>query len=109
MEYSTELRRIKLSWWREAWRRSDWLFWGVLGVVALCFVPVVGWLLAPGVLLFVLWKTFGPREVTFAGTCPGCTKSLTIDPKIHDVVACPVCGSAIRVESDRLTLVHVNR
>lgn len=108
MGNSTELRRFRPSWGSEFWRRLNWLFFGIMGVVALCFIPLIGWACGVGVLVVVLWKAFGPRPVLVEGSCPACTKSLAIDPKHDDVFACPTCSSVIRVEPNALSLVPIN-
>lgn len=89
MERSTELRKFTRTWWSELNYRSNWLIFGIIGAVLLAMIPVLGWMLAVGVICAVLWKTFGFREILTEGDCPACTKTLSIDPK-QDVIACPV-------------------
>ena len=108
MSNSTELHRYKRSWASDIWRRLEWLFLGGIGVVALCFIPVVGWVAGLALLGVMLCKVFGPRPLHVEGSCPACTKSLAINPKHDDVFACPTCGSVIRVEPNALTLVPLN-
>lgn len=107
MERSTELRKVKRGWWGEIMYRSNWLFFGIIGAVLLAMIPVIGWIMAVGVVGAVLWKVFGFREVLVEGECPACTKALGIDPK-QDVINCPVCGSVMQVGEDRLTLIDIN-
>ena len=107
MERSTELMAVKRSIWGELNYRLNWIVFGTIGAVLLAFIPVIGWLMALGVIAMVLWKTFGFRETQLIGSCPACTKSLPIDPKT-DVFACPVCQSCIAVQEDRLVIVKVD-
>lgn len=109
MGNSTELRRYRRGWGGEIWRRLEWLFFGTMGVVALCFIPVIGWACALGLLGLMLWKALGPRPVLIEGSCPACTKTLDIDPKHDDVFACPTCSSVIRVEPNALRLAPISR
>ncbi|WP_431092601.1 hypothetical protein [Pseudomonas brassicacearum] len=107
MERYTELRKVKRTWWRELNHRINWILFGTIGAVLLAFIPVLGWFLAFGVMVIVLWKTFGFRETLTHGNCPACTKALHIDPK-QDVIACPICGSCMHVHEDRLSLIDIN-
>lgn len=109
MGNSTELRRYKLGWGSEFWRRMNWLFFGTLVTVALCFIPFIGWAAGAGLFVVMLWKAFGPRPVLVEGDCPACTKCLPIDPKHDDVFACPTCGSVLKVEPNALALVPIDR
>ncbi|MDZ4325506.1 MAG: hypothetical protein U1A73_10925 [Pseudomonas sp.] len=107
MERSTELREVKRSVWGELNYRLNWIIFGTIGAIFLACIPVLGWLLAVGVILAVMWKTFGFRETQLVGTCPACTKALPIDPKT-DVLACPVCNSVVAVGEGRLTIVKID-
>lgn len=109
MGNSTELRRFKPTWGSEFWRRLNWLVLGTFGAVALCFIPVIGWVAGVGIAGLMLWNVFGPRKVLVEGDCPACTKCLAIDPKQDDVFACPTCSSVIRVEPHSLVLAPLNR
>ena len=108
MANSTELRRYKPGWWSEINRRSNWLLFGTVIAVGLCFIPIIGWAMGVGIFGLMLWKTFGPRPLMVEGDCPACTKCLPIDPKRDDVFACPTCGSVIKVEPDALSLVPIS-
>jgi hypothetical protein len=68
MERSTELRKVKRTWWGELNHRINWILFGTIGAVLLAFIPVLGWFLAFGVMVVVLWKTFGFRETLTHGT-----------------------------------------
>lgn len=108
MERSTELRRVKRSIWKELNYRLNWIIFGILGAVLLMFIPIIGWCLSIGIVIAMLWKVFGFRESELAGTCPACTKQLSVEPK-GDVFACPVCQSVIAVEDGaRLVLVQIS-
>lgn len=107
MERSTELRKVKRSIWGELNYRLNWIIFGTIGAILLAFIPVLGWLLAIGVMGAVLFKTFGFRETQLVGNCPACTKALPVDPK-NDVFACPVCNSVIAVGEDSLTIVKID-
>lgn len=109
MGAETALRKVRRGWWGEVMYRLNWLFIGGLIAVLLAFIPVVGWLLSLGLVGAILWRVFGFREVLTEGDCPACTKRLGIDPKKHDVISCPTCGSVIKVHEDRLALVDLNR
>jgi predicted RNA-binding Zn-ribbon protein involved in translation (DUF1610 family) len=108
MEKATELLRVKRSIWTELNYRLNWIIFGTLGAVLLMFIPVVGWFLSIGIIVAMLWKVFGFRESELVGTCPACTKQLSVESG-RDVFACPVCQSVIRVEEGaRLVLVNVS-
>lgn len=107
MERSTELRKVKRSLWGEFNYRLNWIIFGTIGAILLCFIPVLGWLLALGLVLAILYKTFGFRETFLVGNCPACTKTLPVDPKT-DVFACPVCGSCMAVREDSLVLIKID-
>ncbi|WP_095049229.1 hypothetical protein [Pseudomonas sp. Irchel s3h9] len=107
MERSTALRKVKRSLWGEFNYRLNWIIFGTIGAILLCFIPVLGWLLALGLVLAILYKTFGFRETFLQGNCPACTKTLPVDPKA-DVFACPVCGSCMAVREDSLVLIKID-
>ncbi|KJK05380.1 hypothetical protein UB47_21980 [Pseudomonas sp. 5] len=87
--------------------RSDWLIFGIIGAVLVAFIPEVGLLLSGVLVVIVLWKVFGFRDTLVEGNCPACTKALNIDPK-QDVIACPICGSCMKVGDQSLTLVDLH-
>ena len=107
MERSTELMEVYRSVRGELIYRLNWIIFGTIGAVLMAMIPVIGWLMAVGLVGMVLWKTFGFRETQLIGSCPACTKSLPIDPKT-DVLACPVCQSCIAVQDDRLVIVKID-
>ncbi|MCU7250334.1 hypothetical protein [Pseudomonas koreensis] len=85
----------------------NWIIFGTIGAILLCFIPVLGWFLALGMVFAILYKTFGFRDTFLVGSCPACTKTLPVDPKT-DVFACPVCNSVIAVGEGRLTIVKLD-
>jgi hypothetical protein len=107
MERSTELRAVKRSVWGELNYRLNWIIFGTIGAVLLALIPVIGWFMGAGVIIAVLWKTFGFRETQLIGSCPACTKSLPVHPEA-DVFACPVCHSCIAVQEHRLVIIKID-
>lgn len=109
MGAETALRKVRRNWLGEVMYRLNWLVFGGIAAVLLALIPVIGWLLSIGIVGAILWSVFGFREVMTEGDCPACTKKLNIDPKKHDVISCPVCGSVMKVHEDRLALIDLNR
>ncbi len=87
--------------------RLNRIIFCTIGAILLCFIPVLGCLLALGAAVAILWKTFGFRKTFLEGNCPACTKTLPVDPKI-DVFACPVCGSCMAVRDDSLVIIKID-
>lgn len=108
MGNSTELRRYKPGLWSEINRRSNWLLFGTLGAVGLCFIPIIGWAMGLGIFVAMLWKTFGPRPLVVEGDCPVCTQRLPVDPKKDNVFSCPTCSSVLKVEPNALTHIPIS-
>lgn len=108
MEGITDLRRVKLGWMAEVWRRLNWLVLGTLAAGLLCLIPLLGWALGLGVFAMTLWNVCGSRPVLVEGNCPACTKALAIEPKRDDVIACPVCNSVMQVSQHHLALVPMS-
>lgn len=104
---ATALKQVRRGWWGEVMYRLNWLFFGGLAAVLLAFIPVIGWIMALGIVGAILWKVCGYREVQTLGECPACTGALRIDPKKDDVIACPVCNSAVKVHDDHLALIEL--
>lgn len=107
MERSTELRTVRRSIWGEIGYRMNWIVFGLIACILLAFIPVIGWIMAAGIFVAVLWKTFGFRETQVAGSCPVCTKSFVIEPKT-DVFACPACGNCLAVRENSLVLLKID-
>lgn len=101
MERVSEIRLIKRSIWGELNYRSNWLVFGLIACILLAFIPVVGWFIAFGIFLAMLWKIFGFREKQWVGDCPVCTQELLIEPKAEEI-DCPVCRSCVQVTESQL-------
>lgn len=101
MERVSEIRLIKRTAWDEFGYRSNWLILGVAACILLAFIPIIGWIMAFGVSLTVLWKTFGFSEKRLVGDCPFCTCEMSIEPKIEEI-DCPVCGSYFTIRDNCL-------
>lgn len=107
MERVSELRVVKRSIWGEFSYRLNWIVFGTIGAILLAMIPVLGWILAIGVVLALLWKVFGFRETQLVGDCPVCTNPLQVEPKTK-VLACPVCQSCIAVRDDHLAQIQID-
>lgn len=103
----SELREVRRSIWGEFNYRLNWIVFGTFGAFLLAMIPVLGWFLALGLVLLLLWKVFGFRETQLIGDCPVCTKTLQINPET-DVMACPVCRSCIAVQEDHLKEIKID-
>lgn len=101
MERVSEIRLVKRSIWGELSYRSNWVFFGLIACILLAFIPIVGWLLAAGIFLATMWKTFGFREKQWVGDCPICTQQLLIKPK-DEGIDCPVCRSYVQISDNQL-------
>ncbi|EZP64212.1 hypothetical protein [Pseudomonas sp. RIT357] len=101
MERVSEIRLVKRSFWGELSYRSNWFVFGLIACILLAFIPIVGWFMAAGVFLAMVWKTLGLREKQKVGDCPVCTQTLLIEPKVEGI-DCPVCQSYVEISDNRL-------
>lgn len=70
--------------------RINWIVLGIFGIVMLCFIPVIGWLLAIGLFLTMLGRIFGKRDKIVIGPCPVCDTTIYFPA---DIIGgdCPAC------------------